>query len=43
MLQIGDRMPSFSLRDRQREEVTDEAFAGQIAVLAFYPMSFTGG
>jgi peroxiredoxin len=43
MLQIGDRMPSFSLRDGDRQEVTDEAFRGQIAILAFYPMAFTGG
>jgi len=43
MLQLGERMPAFALRNAQREEVTEAAFAGAIAVLAFYPMSFTGG
>ena len=43
MLQVGDRMPAFSLRDPQRKEVTQEDFLGAPAVLAFYPMSFTGG
>ena len=43
MLQIGDRMPEFKLRDKERQEVTQQDFAGEIAVLAFYPMSFTGG
>lgn len=36
-------MPAFSVRDTQREEVTNESFAGEITVLAFYPMAFTGG
>ncbi|MGE0228935.1 MAG: peroxiredoxin family protein [Dehalococcoidia bacterium] len=43
MLQVGDRMPSFSLRNSNREEVTQDDFLGSVAVLAFYPMSFTGG
>lgn len=43
MLQVGDRMPAFSLRDPQRKEVTQDDFLGAPAVLAFYPMSFTGG
>ena len=43
MLQVGDPMPHFTVRDKDREEVTDEAFRGSVAVLAFYPMSFTGG
>ena len=43
MLQTGERMPEFSLRNAQREEVTHEAFQGSIAVLAFFPMAFTGG
>lgn len=43
MLQPGDRMPEFKLRDPDREEFTHEALAGQIAIVAFYPMSFTGG
>lgn len=43
MLAVGDRMPSFSLRNSNREEVTQEDFLGSVSVLAFYPMSFTGG
>jgi peroxiredoxin len=43
MLEVGTSMPQFMLRDSQREEVTHEHFAGSIAVLAFYPMAFTGG
>lgn len=43
MLEIGAKMPTFSLRDTKREEVTQDAFAGAPAVLAFFPMAFTGG
>ena len=43
MLQVGDSMPAFSLTNGEREPVTDEAFRGSIAVIAFYPMAFTGG
>ena len=43
MLQVGDRMPAFSLRNAEREEVTQDYFLGSVSVLAFYPMSFTGG
>lgn len=43
MLQIGDRMPEFVLRDTQRNEVTQSDFEGSITVLAFYAMAFTGG
>ena len=43
MLQVGERMPAFTLRNSEREKVTDEDFAGEIAIIAFYPMSFTGG
>jgi len=43
MLEVGSQMPAFTLRNPQRENVTQEAFAGSIAVLAFYPMAFTGG
>jgi len=43
MLEVGSSMPSFTLRNAQREEVTQEDFTGSIAVLAFYPMAFTGG
>jgi len=43
MLQVGDRMPAFTLRNSSREAVTQEDFLGSVSVLAFYPMSFTGG
>ena len=43
MLQPGDSMPEFALRDPEREKFTDEKLRGAIAVIAFYPMSFTGG
>jgi peroxiredoxin len=43
MLQPGDSLPQFSLRDPDREKFTDEELRGAIAVVAFYPMSFTGG
>lgn len=43
MLEVGTAMPQFTLRDPQREEVTNDSFAGSITVLAFYPMAFTGG
>lgn len=43
MLEIGDQMPDFTLRNAQREEVTQQDFDGSITVIAFYPMAFTGG
>ena len=43
MLNVGDSMPDFALRDSQREEVTQDYLGGAIAVVAFYPMAFTGG
>jgi peroxiredoxin len=43
MLEVGATLPAFTLRNTKREEVTQEDFAGTIAVLAFYPMAFTGG
>jgi peroxiredoxin len=43
MLQVGDRMPEFVLRNSKREKVTNDDLAGQVSVVAFYPMSFTGG
>ena len=43
MLEIGDRMPEFTLRNTQREAVTQADFAGSITVLAFYVLAFTGG
>lgn len=43
MLQPGDGLPAFTLRDPEREKFSDEQLRGSIAVMAFYPMSFTGG
>jgi peroxiredoxin len=43
LLEVGDRIPDFALRDPQREEVTQEYFEGSIGVMAFYPMAFSGG
>jgi peroxiredoxin len=43
MLEVGAQMPEFALRDAKREEVTPEQFRGAPAVLAFFPMAFTGG
>lgn len=43
MLAIGDRMPEFTLRNAQREEVTQQDLLGATAIVAFYPMAFTGG
>ena len=43
MLNVGDSMADFALRNAQRVEVTRGDLAGEIAVVAFYPMAFTGG
>lgn len=43
MLQPGDALPEFRLRQPDRETFTDQQLRGAIAVVAFYPMSFTGG
>ena len=43
MLQPGEALPEFTLRQPDREKFTDEQLRGGIAVVAFYPMSFTGG
>ena len=43
MLQPGDALPQFALRDPDRERFTDERLRGGIAVVAFDPMAFTGG
>jgi peroxiredoxin len=42
-IEVGQPVPAFSLRDRQREEVTQESYPGKHLVLAFYPLAFTGG
>ena len=43
MLEIGDRMPEFTLRNVDREKVTHDDLRGEIVVVAFYVMAFTGG
>ena len=43
MLEPGDPMPAFKLLDPDRETFTEANFTGEVAVMAFYPMSFTGG
>lgn len=40
---VGEQAPSFTLLDKDRQQVTIESFAGKRLVLAFYPMAFTGG
>ncbi len=42
MIELGDRIPAFKVRDPDREMFTEEQLAGEIAIVAFYPMSFTG-
>lgn len=42
-LEIGQPAPNFSLRDKDRNEVTRDSFPGKHLVLAFYPLAFTGG
>ena len=41
--EVGQPAPPFKLRNKDREEVTNESFPGKHLVLAFYPMAFTGG
>ncbi len=40
---IGQPAPPFSLRNKDREEVTLDSFPGKHLVLAFYPLAFTAG
>lgn len=42
-IQVGQPAPSFTLRNRNREEVTLDSFPGKHLVLAFYALAFTGG
>ncbi len=43
MLSVGAAMPAFRLTNESREKVTEADFAGSVAVIAFYPLAFTGG
>ena len=40
---VGQPAPPFTLRNKDREEVTLDSFPGKHLVLAFYPLAFTGG
>ncbi len=43
MLQIGDRMPTFSAADEQGNIVTDKDLLGRKTVIYFYPKDSTPG
>lgn len=42
-IEVGQPAPPFTLRDRERQDVTLESYPGKHLVLAFYPLAFTGG
>lgn len=42
-IEVGQAAPAFAVRNKKREEVTLETYAGKHLVLAFYPLAFTGG
>lgn len=42
-LEVGKPAPAFTLRNKDREEVTLESFPDKHLVLAFYALAFTGG
>lgn len=43
MLKIGDRIPEFSVKDQDGNEVTGKDFEGKKTVLYFYPKDSTPG
>lgn len=43
MLQIGDKMPAFSVADEQGRVVTDQDLLGKKTVIYFYPKDSTPG
>lgn len=43
MLQIGDKMPAFSVADEQGRVVTDKDLLGKRTVIYFYPKDSTPG
>lgn len=43
MLQVGDKVPSFSCVDQDGKTVTDKDFVGKTVVLYFYPKDNTPG
>lgn len=42
MLQAGDKIPEFSLKDLEGETVSNETLLGQRSVLVFFPAAFSG-
>ena len=42
-IEVGQQAPAFTLRDKDRQDVTLDSFPGKRLVLAFYPLAFTGG
>jgi peroxiredoxin len=42
-LEVGQKVPPFTLRDRDRQEITQDSFPGKHLVMAFYALAFTGG
>ncbi|HJP41104.1 MAG TPA: redoxin domain-containing protein [Dehalococcoidia bacterium] len=42
-IEQGQAAPAFTLRNRNREEVTLGSYESKHLVLAFYPLAFTGG
>lgn len=43
MLELDQPVPPFTLTGTDRQPVTQDDLAGGIAVLAFFPLAFTGG
>ena len=43
MLQIGDKMPAFSVADEQGRAITDKDLLGKKTVIYFYPKDSTPG
>jgi len=41
-LNIGDKAPTFTLRNSKTEEVSLDTFQGQNVLLLFFPLAFTG-
>lgn len=41
-IQVGDKAPTFLLRDTDKKEVKLEDFNGKNVLLLFFPMAFTG-
>ncbi len=42
MLQTGEKIPDFSLKTFEGDEVTPQSIAGRRALLCFFPFAFSG-